>query len=42
MDLHFSIDEEDVEDLYDMIRKAYEKEEIEFTCEKCHKKSDNN
>ncbi|CAK82749.1 unnamed protein product (macronuclear) [Paramecium tetraurelia] len=39
IDLHFNEDE-DNQDLYDMIRKAYEKEQIEFTCDKCNQRTD--
>ncbi|CAD8173429.1 unnamed protein product [Paramecium pentaurelia] len=39
IDLHFNEDEEN-QDLYDMIRKAYEKEQIEFTCDKCNQRTD--
>ncbi|CAD8129836.1 unnamed protein product [Paramecium sonneborni] len=39
IDLYFN-DEEDNQDLYDMIRKAYEKEQIEFTCDRCIQKTD--
>ncbi|CAD8123275.1 unnamed protein product [Paramecium sonneborni] len=39
IDLHFNEEEEDNQDLYDMIRKAYEKEQIEYTCDRCNQKT---